>query len=254
MDMSKIRETNFKNNPYYMGILEHVSSELGQKYLNLIKTDFPDLSDDHIIGFVQLNDTYGSPQKINYNLNITRQIQCSPTSLRYIYHAMTILDHYKKTGCKNICEVGCGYGGLCLAINYFSKILNVAIDNYNLIDLPEVCNLINAYLNVHSQHINATLSIHSSATYGENVSDDKLFFISNYCYTEIDQNHNYMYSNILLPKTSSGFIVWQNGGNNGSYPIENSSAIIGKPVLNIIEEKPQTDAGYSIYKNYFVYF
>jgi ABC-type protease/lipase transport system fused ATPase/permease subunit len=39
-----------------------------------------------------------------------------------------------------------------------------------------------------------------------------------------------------------------------AYPIENSSAIIGKPMLNIIEEKPQTDSGHSIYKNYFVYF
>jgi hypothetical protein len=96
--------------------------------------------------------------------------------------------------------------------------------------------------------------LHYSTTYGNNVENDKLFFISNYCYTEIEKRHNDLYSHILLPKTTNGFIIWQNGGNNGCYRIENSSNITKKQILNIIEEKPQTDAGYGIYKNYFVYF
>ncbi len=58
----------------------------------------------------------------------------------------------------------------------------------------------------------------------------------------------------LLSKVDNGFITWQNGGNKGAYPVEESSKIINKEIVKIIEEKPQTDAGYGIYMNYFVYF
>ena len=63
-----------------------------------------------------------------------------------------------------------------------------------------------------------------------------------------------MYSAKLLPRTTNGFITWQNGGNKGIYPIEKFSDITGKKSINIVEERPQTDAGYGIYKNYFTYF
>ena len=85
------------------------------------------------------------------------------------------------------------------------------------------------------------------------ISND-LFFISNYCYTEIEKEYNINYTNILLPKVNNGFIIWQNGGNNGGYPITNCDDIIRKKTKLVIEEKPQTDAGYDIFKNYFVYF
>ena len=65
---------------------------------------------------------------------------------------------------------------------------------------------------------------------------------------------NTLYSTTLLPKTTNGFIIWQNGGNRGSYPIENSKTITGKEIIKVIEEKPQTDAGVGIHKNYFVFF
>ena len=84
--------------------------------------------------------------------------------------------------------------------------------------------------------------------------DTNLFFISNYCYTEIDKVHNDKYSLILLPKTINGFITWQNGGCGGIYPIEKTNNITKKNIVKIEEEKPQTDAGYGIHKNYFVYF
>ena len=44
-----------------------------------------------------------------------------------------------------------------------------------------------------------------------------------------------------------------NGGNKGSYPVKKSE-ILNKNIVKVEEERPQTDAGYDIYKNYFVYF
>jgi len=63
-----------------------------------------------------------------------------------------------------------------------------------------------------------------------------------------------MYSEKILSKTSNGFITWQNGGNKGAYPIESCSNITSKIIKNIEEEKPQTDTGYGIHKNYPAHF
>jgi hypothetical protein len=253
INTNNFENTNFKSNSFYNQILEHVSYELGLDYLNLILNEFPDIDDKNIEDFLKINDNYGCPNKYAYNLK-NKVITCSPTSLRYIYHSLVILEHYKNTECKNIVEVGCGYGGLCLAINYFSKLLNIHINNYNIIDLSEVCQLIKTYLDLNKKYIYTNLFFHSSKFFGNNINDDKLFFISNYCYTEINESLNDSYSKILLPKTSNGFIVWQNNGNNGAYPIYKTKEIIYKDIIKIIEEKPQTDLGYGKFKNYFVYF
>lgn len=244
---------SFKSDPYYNSILEHVSLPHGEKYLDLILKEFPDISKQQIIEFCQLNDSIGSPIKYLIN-NTNLNIECSPTSLRYVYHSLLILKHIKDTKCKNIVEVGCGYGGLCLAINYFMKDYSIIINNYNLIDLSEPCNLIKEYLNLHKNNIYTKNEIHDSSTYGSNIYCNDLFFISNYCYTEIEKEYNINYTNILLSKVNNGFIIWQNGGNNGGYPIKNCDDIIRKKTKLVIEEKPQTDAGYDIFKNYFVYF
>jgi hypothetical protein len=235
------------------GILENVSYKLGSEYLNLIESEFININYNDIFDFIKLNDKNGNPETYNY-IFMNKNINCSPSTLRYIYHSLVILDYYNKTECKNIIELGCGYGGLCLAINFFSKLLNIEINNYNIIDLSESYSLINNYLDLNKSNIHCNINYHLSHTYGENIKDNLLFFISNYCYTEIEYYHNLMYSKILLPKTINGFIIWQNGGNNGIYPITESNKITQKNIINICEEKPQTDSGYDIYKNYFVYF
>jgi hypothetical protein len=255
-NMKPLETLNFKNNNSYNSILEHVSYELGESYLNLVKIEFPHISYEIIMEFININDRIGQPNRYNYkytdSLENSKYILSSPTSLRYIYHALIILEHYKKTECQNIVELGCGYGGLCLAIHYFAKINNIFVKNYNIIDLPDVCKLIKEYLYINNIYIPTPgVKLHESSTYGKDINDEKLFFISNYCYTEIEIPHNNGYSSILLPKTNHGFITWQNNGQNGAYPVHNASKITGKEIMFIIEEKPQTDTSY---KNYYVYF
>jgi len=252
-NLDDIVRNSFKSNKNYSDVLEHVSFELGVQYANLIDIEFPDIDIDNIKGYISLNDKYGSPNKKTYNIHGVN-IDCSSTSIRYIYHALLILNHYKDTTCKNIVEVGCGYGGLCLAIHYFAKWKNIQIDRYHIIDLPEVCNLIDKYTNLHKNEIAMNIQIHDASTYGKDIEDKNLFFVSNYCFTEVDVEHNQSYCSILLPKVSNGFITWQNGGNHHAYPIERAGEIINKKINKIMEEKPQTDAGYGFFKNFFVYF
>ena len=177
---------SFKSNNDYCNILEHVSLEHGNDYLNLILNEFNFIDKTNIIDFCKINDNYGSP-RLFYISKEDLQLYCSPTSLRYIYHALIILKYLKETNCKNIVEVGCGYGGLCLSINYFMKFFNITIDNYNIIDLKEPCNLIKQYLDLHKDNIHTNIILHDSSTYGSNVNNNDLFFISNYCYTEIEK-------------------------------------------------------------------
>ena len=88
--------SSFKSNMNYRGILEHVSKEYGEKYLKLIEKEFPLIEMENLFEFIEINDKYGGTQKEMFTLN-EMSIYCSPTSLRYIYHACLILSHLQTT-------------------------------------------------------------------------------------------------------------------------------------------------------------
>lgn len=241
-----IETSNFKSNQHYNSILEHVSQGQGTDYLHLIENEFPEISFENIFDFVTLNDKYGTPHKYQMYSLIGRELVCSPTSLRYIYHSLLIL---KKFNGKSIVEIGCGYGGLFLSINFFSKVLNIVIEKYYLVDLPEVCELIDKYLFIHNETINIEYYIHDAYSYGADIIDNDLFLVSNYCFTEILDKHKEKYIELLFPKINSGFIIWQTIVFNLS--VENLNKL-NKPNINYVEERPQTSQEER--KNYFVYF
>jgi hypothetical protein len=247
----KTNNLNFKSDKAYNSILEHVSYEQGKSYISLIieliNEDFKEITFDNINSYLFMNDKYGNPKKETFMFN-DKKIICSPTSLRYVLHSLLILKYFKKTETTKFVEVGCGYGGLFLAINYFSNLLNITIDNYYFIDLPEICGLIKNYLELHKNDIKINYSIHSAYNYGLDINENELFFISNYCFTEIEEIHRNNYIKNLFPKVLNGFIIWQTIFN---LPIKNVN-IIGKPVKRICEEYPQTATISK--KNYFVYF
>ena len=247
----KSNDLNFKSNKSYNSILEHVSFEQGKEYISLIieiiNEDFKEITFENINDYLLMNDKYGNPKKEIFFYN-NEQIICSPTSLRYIFHSLIILKYLKDISNKKMVEVGCGYGGLFLAINHFSKILNIVIDNYYFIDLPEICGLIKNYLELHKNIIDINFSIHSAYDYGLDINENNLFFISNYCFTEIEEIYRNNYIKHLFPKILNGFIIWQTVFN---LPINNVN-IIGKKIKQIVEEYPQTATIEK--KNYYVYF
>jgi len=244
-----IEHVNFKSNNNYNSILEHVSFDNGNKYINYIKQFFPKITYNNVLEFVSINDKYGVPKKETFVFSEGQILFCSSTSLRYIFHSMIILRYYEdKSSCKNVVEVGCGYGGLFLAICYFSKLFNTKIDHYCFIDLPQVGELIKNYLELHTESINIEYSIHSAYNYGDDINQTDLFLISNYCFTEISNEYRNKYIQTLFPKISNGFIIWQTIFN---CPIEDTSKI-NKTIEKVVEEVPQTASQER--KNYFVYF
>lgn len=240
----------FKSHPDYVYMLEHCTRQQGIGYIDCIEKHFPDISVDAIISYLRKNDNVGSPKKFQFTIRgLTGS--CSPTSLRYVFQSLQILKHFKETGARKIVEVGCGYGGLFLAIDHFSKHLGIEIEHYYMVDFPVVCKLIDRYLswNQPPEFPDKTLTPHSFFScnhFGQNVEDSDLFMISNYCFTEIGKELMLKYKEHLLPKVSHGFIIYQ----TLVVPF-NTIEEFFKPI-KVEEEYPQT--GNPITPNYYVYF
>jgi hypothetical protein len=196
--------SNFKNNPSYCYVLEHCSESIGQAYLNEILTTTP-ISLRDIVEFCAINDSIGNPLRFKY-----RQIEVSPSSLRYIYQAHLALSHFKSVNDGtpvSIVEIGGGYGGLCLAVDYFNKYYNIPIQEYNIVDLGPAISLQALYLSKFALSI--PTKFHSSDTYGsEIVKNSQTYLISNYAFSEITMYHQQKYIDILFPKIDHGFMTW----------------------------------------------
>jgi hypothetical protein len=240
----------FKSSNKYKSVLEHVSYEQGLIYLKQINTNFTNVNIDDIKNYIKINDRVGNPNVYSYYIEqYNEKIIASPSSLRYIYHSLLILKHYTTKKNQNIVEVGCGYGGLFLAICFFKNKFSITIDKYYFIDLPPVCNLISLYLNSNKEFININYSIVNSQNYGLDIIDNNLFLISNYCFTELDNYNREKYIKHLLPKVSCGFILWQT---IFKYDINNAYKLFNNETLQIEEEIPQTATAQD--KNYHVFF
>lgn len=225
----------FKHDPRYTFMLEHVSPSDGQAYFSLLTSECG-MSVQDIESFCRLNDRIGSPRIAQIE---GLSMPVSPTSLRYLYHASLILAHAPQDS--HLVEIGCGYGGLCLAIQFLSGIVGKKVASYSCIDLDPAIDLQKRYL---SQFIlDFGVSFHSASTYGSEVEGKDLFLISNYCFSEIADHHQRGYIHTLFPRVKHGFLAWNH------IPLYD----IGKPLQRIERERPLTGSSYGV-QNMFVYF
>jgi hypothetical protein len=193
--------SNFKSVPDYTYVLEHVNSSLGQEYLNLILTH-TNISSDDIIEFAKINDRIGNPVKTQYN-----NMFVSPSSLRYIWQAHIILTYFKKFENEIDCvEIGGGYGGLCLSISNLASRYGIKINSYTIVDLLDITQLQEEYLGRHT--LNFPIFFKDAATYGEFIDKKDLYLISNYCFSEISDENQKKYIDLLFPKVKHGFFAW----------------------------------------------
>ena len=195
----------FKSHPDYTYMLEHVFSDLANRYLDIIKNKFSEIYKNNVEFLTEicaLNDKYGMTRKTDFKNFMT----CSPSNLRYILHSFLILENMKKLNLNdvNVIEIGGGYGGLCFFVNKIAKLFNININSYTIFDLPEASALQNIYLNA--------LNIENVKCYQLNKFDklfENSFLISNYAYSEIDISLQKEYSNkIINPYVRYGFLTW----------------------------------------------
>jgi hypothetical protein len=243
-----IEEIEFKSDPAYNQVLENVTKNLGTEYLKKLETEFPDLKFEDMREFINLNDKYGSSIKTIFTTNKMKLLYCSPSCMRYMYHAMLVLNYLKKTGLTKVVELGSGYGGLYLAINIFAPKMGVSLDKYYMVDLEEAIELTKKYLLAHKDSIICPLEIYNSVEFEEYVKVDDALFVSNYCFTAINESERNKYVNTLVKQAPHGFITWQTCfGLN----VNNANTILQKTVQCKEEEHPQTASPEM--KNHYVY-
>lgn len=192
--------SSFKTNRNYTYMLEHVNYSQGLQYFQLLN---PILTLNDIVAFCSMNDSVGNPEKFNYSM-----VRCSPTSLRYLYQAHLILTHYKNYNLTDIVEIGGGYGGLYLAINFLYKKYDVNITSYTIIDLPSI----SKFQRLYTAKFNTTITLNcvESTRFGSDINNSNMFFISCYSFSEIPKSLQQEYIRTLFPKVSHGFIAWNN--------------------------------------------
>jgi len=194
--------SSFKRHPDYQYMLEHVSREQGQEYLSCIQKNTT-ITEQQIISFCELNDRLGAPNRHSYGTLV-----CSPTNLRYLYHAHLILTYFKTFTLPSykLVEVGGGYGGLCLAIQTLAPHYTVTLESYTILDLPAPSRLQEKYLTLHT--LPAPVSFVNAETFGATLPGQDYFIISNYCFSEISFEFQKRYIETLFPKVSHGFMAW----------------------------------------------
>jgi hypothetical protein len=198
------RIDGFKSHSNYNYVLEHCSPKFGEDYYKLLRSTH-NLSDDQIAVYCKINDRIGGSALASIG---TLPFPVSPTSVGYLRHASLTIDHMISLNLNdvNVVEIGCGYGGYLLALDYASKLRGIRIQSYTCIDLDAPLRLQELYLSRHN--VSFDVSFVSASTYGQNVRKDNLFFVSIYCFSEISPDHQRGYMTHLIPRVSHGLIMW----------------------------------------------
>ncbi|MBP3604501.1 MAG: putative sugar O-methyltransferase [Lachnospiraceae bacterium] len=221
----------FRRNSIYNEILEHVTQEEGQKYLDIINNNKLVKFDEADWQNFCLNDLCGKPYMFPYEINghIT---DISPTTMRYAKVLSDIITLFDTEKINKVAEIGIGYAGQCRMLMSYMK----NIEKYSLYDLPEVLKLAKRYLNeVHD--ISKIEFIDGTNIQKEGKYD---FVISNYAFSELVREVQDIYLKNVILKAKAGYITWNALSRDvlDGYSVEQLLEII--PGSSVIDEKPLT--------------
>lgn len=220
----------FKRNRVYNRILEHVSDEQGQAYLDILRARDDGLL-NRALERLLIEDDIGSPRKCSY-LGVDGQL--SPTTLRYVKVAS---DLHKLFGCDlgTVAEIGCGYGGQCLTNDTLLSVKEAV-----LFDLPFVNQLITRYLE------SFILSgAYRTTTLNQHVPKPFDLVISNYAFSELPEPVERAYITKVLAHAKRGYLTMNSGMGNdrtkGKMTLDQLREAL--PPFEILDEEPLTYEG-----------
>jgi len=222
----------FKKHKNYTNIVETVTRDQGQAYLDIIKKEGKDLL-KYSSKFKE-NDKCGSPVVFNYDIG-----NFSPTTLRYIKVLTDLKNMFGNLNDLDIVEIGGGYGGQCKIIYDVFK-----FKSYTIIDLETVLPLIQKYLT--KLEVKNFICLKPDEIHGQQNYD---LIISNYAFSECEKKVQDEYINKIIKKTQKGYITY----NYHSKSKENKYKLV-EPYsrqkitqilhenhhLNILDERPKT--------------
>jgi putative sugar O-methyltransferase len=196
---------NFKRDPHYVPVLEHLTDKDAELYYQEMKCI--DKLTIRRLNQVKENDIYGNPILFeHYSMGTI-----SPTTVRYVKNSLDIIETFsEQIPFNTVLEVGGGYGGLCKTFNCFNKFMR-----YYLVDFPEVNALSSLYLSKFSSLKN---KIHHIST--EDVKEVKEIdlFISNYAFSECSKEFQELYYDKFIKNSKNFYIVYNNFTQNNLSP------------------------------------
>ena len=213
--------TNFKRDPGYIGVLEHLGKCTGIPYLKIIKDQTPELLQQ--IEVFRQNDTLGNPRRDFYeDIGLI-----STTTIRYIKVASDLITLFDSLDGKSIVEIGGGYGGQCFILSQLFK-----FEKYTIIDLPEALALTKKYLDKHG------VTNVEFIPFDQSVKDQAFdLVISNYAFNECKPEMQRKYMREILANSSAGYIT----GGGGGFPHSTMDFLSSKHIsYELLEEKPLT--------------
>lgn len=150
----------FKRNPHLTAIWEHCNDYIARSYYDQVNRDNP-----WLLTKKWTNDYKGNPY-----VNDFFGFGVSNSTMQYIGVLSNLIKHFGPLDGLRICEIGGGYGGqACTIMDIYKPAC------YHIIDLPEVCSLIDRY-------------IPEVETFTMPTGQDYDLVISNYALSEIRDN------------------------------------------------------------------
>jgi len=184
----------FKQDSRYTPVLEHISIEHGQDYLNgILAYDI----DANLVKKFKENDIQGSPTLFDYGSPFGK---VSPSTLRYVKNTLDIALFVGEGELNKIAEIGGGYGGLCKTISCLCD-----YDEYHIYDMPEASMLQNKYLSAFDIHEKVVFHSVPEPT------EDLDLVISNYAYSELNEELQDLYYNNVIANSKKVYMILNKG-------------------------------------------
>lgn len=221
---------NFKKDPVYQSILEHTPKKAGQKYLDIILQQAPDILDNSLELCLQ-NDEVGNSTTHSYG----EYGEISPSTLYYMKVASDLKVLFGDDIGKNIAEIGCGYGGQALILD---SIFN--LDKITLFDLALVNQLIFKYLECFTLRGSCKVS-----SLNEITPQTYSLVVSNYAFSELPKAIQIKYIEKVLSNSERGYLIMNSGRGNHTGEGEGNRLTLSEleallPKFELFDEKPLT--------------
>lgn len=224
----------FKSDPYYRQILEHVNRDQGEQYIDCIRRDFPvewEKFKGIFLGVIADNDNLGAPEKFRFE---ELGIECSPTSLRYLQHALLTWQQIILSGITyvHVIEIGGGYGGLALFMSRLAAIYKCILRSYTIVDIPEAGEMQAAYTHALAVPVRIVDGEDDTAIARmiEATARNDRFLVSAYGYSEFSEPIRDHYKDAIVAHCPHGLLVWN------SFPFKDFTPVR----VTVQDERPLT--------------
>lgn len=227
--------SRFRRCKEYREILEHVSVQMGDKYLYALNSlGLSEAETKKRIRKLRKFNRIGGPEKYHYE----KIGWITPSLLRYLKVDAELeflfgnLDNFK------VCEIGGGFGG-----QYYVSSRLHRFESWIFFDLPLVLELQKKFLESCEGIVPSTVLFKSGIDV-QPVSGDLL--VSNYAFSELTRGTQDKYINWMFKNFKKGYVTWNTLSESNLGGFKLSELLSTYKQLRVLEEKPLTAPGNQI--------